>query len=175
MLANMYGMPGTNNPNANGSFTDYVIVPIDDVLTRRYRLPTKDEAGQPKTYTDEERKQLKGDDATLIGYTASFDDLKVGQTVRVSLARKRTDAKDPDKVSYVSVNTLTGTIQKLDATSNKQFTLRVRGATTTTPAYGVPRQQQQKKNTEVPAEPDKFATLIVMYSDDAPATTTAKK
>lgn len=169
-MAGMYPGYGTNPAGGAAAFTDYAIIPAEDVTVRRYRLPTKDEDGKPKTYTDQEKKELKGDDPALIGYTASYDDLKVGQTVRVTLCRKRTDPKDPDKVTYVSVGQVTGTIQALDPSSLKQFTLRVRSAAVgAMPAYGAPRptqQQQPKKNAEVPADPDKFATLVVIYSEN---------
>jgi hypothetical protein len=152
------------NTAANG-FTDYVCVPIEDVTVRRYRLPAKDPADPKAKYTTEELKELKGD-PKLIGYAAKYEDLQIGQTVRVTLCRQRVDPKDPEKVTYITLNTLTGKVQRMDENSSmKQVVVRVRGA-----------QQPQRQNnnmnnnnvTEVPADPNKFATMIVIYSDDTP-------
>jgi hypothetical protein len=164
------------NAAANG-YTDYVCVPIDDVTVRRYRLPPKDPTDPKAKYTAEELKELKGEDAKLIGYTAKYEELRIGQTVRVTMCRKRVDPKDPDKVTYITLNTMTGTLQKLDENSSmKEFVVRVRGNIN-------PQQQQQRRNnnngnnnngnnnnnniTLVPADPDKCATMIVIYSDEA--------
>jgi hypothetical protein len=177
----MANMQRQNAQNAN-SFTDYDIIPIDECPTRRLRLPTKDEDGKPKTYSEKEKKELKGDDPKLPGYTASWDNLKVGQTCQVTLSRKRTDSKDSDKVTYVTLNTITGTIQKIDPSSQKQLTLRVRGAANANGTVqgvpgqqgmqGVPGQNQQQRNNQqprivtVPADPDKPCTLIVIVSEN---------
>jgi len=164
------------NAAANG-YTDYVCVPIDDVTVRRYRLPPKDPTDPKAKYTAEELKELKGEDAKLIGYAAKYEELRIGQTVRVTMCRKRVDPKDPDKVTYITLNTMTGTLQKLDENSSmKEFVVRVRGNIN-------PQQQQRRNNnnnngnnnngnnnnvTLVPADPDKCATMIVIYSDETP-------
>jgi len=60
--------------------------------------PTFDDKGNPKKYTREELKQLKGD-PKLPGYAAEFDDLRQEQVVTVSLARKKeTKPKGKDEL-----------------------------------------------------------------------------
>jgi hypothetical protein len=171
-MARMYANALNNANAAANGFTDYVCVPIDDVTVRRYRLPPKDPTDPKAKYTTEELKELKGD-PKLIGYSAQYADLQIGQTVRVTVCRQRVDPKDPDKVTYVPVSTLTGKLQKMDENSSqKQFTVRVRGN-----IKPQPPQQRNNNNgngnnmnnvTEVPADPNNFATMIVIYSDDTP-------
>jgi hypothetical protein len=178
-MARMYANAMNAYNRAQNGYTDYVCVPIDDVTVRQYRLPPKDPSDPKAKYTAEELKELKGDDPKLIGYTAKYEDLRIGQTVRVTLARKRVDPKDPEKVTYITLSTLTGKIQKLDENSTmREFTVRVQGNIN-------PQLQQQRRNnnnnannnngnnnnnvTTVPAEPNKFATLIVIYSDNEAA------
>jgi hypothetical protein len=70
----------------------------DDVKVRTADLPVKfDEKGDIKKYTAAELKDLKGKDPALPGYEAKAEDLKVGQTVKVTLARRKADKKDDDK------------------------------------------------------------------------------
>lgn len=155
-----YGTPGaTANPGsgAAGSFTDYMLLPLDDVTVRRLRLPTTDEEGKPKKYSPEELKELKGDNPSLIGYNATYEELKIGQTCRVTIARKRTDPADPEKVTWVTIGQATGKIVKLEDTSIKQLALRV----ATQPTVG----GQKKGNNEVPADPNKALTMIVILSE----------
>ena len=65
-----------------------------DVRVRLAKLlPAFDDKGNPRKYTPQELKDLKGPD-NLPGYTADFADLKEGQIVRVSLARKKMSAKE---------------------------------------------------------------------------------
>lgn len=166
-----YGTPGAaNNPAgtpAAGSYADYMFLPLDDVTVRRFRLPTVDEEGKPKKYSPEELKELKGDNPSLIGYNATYDELKIGQTCRVTIARKRTDPADPDKVTWVTVGQATGKIVKLDDTSLKQLVLRV----ATQPTIG----GQKKGNNEVPADPNKALTMIVILSEPAASNPLAAK
>ena len=155
--------PNLMNTGGAGSFTDYTLVPADDVTVRCYRLPPKDPDDPKAKYTAEELKQLKGDDPKLIGYACSYDDLKAGQTIRATVTRKRTDLKDPDKVSYVTLYTLTGKLQKLDETSLKQFVIRVQGAA---PGYGGRQvRNNQAANNDPAPDPDKLVTQIIIYSD----------
>jgi hypothetical protein len=72
-------------------------VPIraaDDLKVRLAKLPPAfDDKGNPRKYTPQELKDLKGPGA-VAGYTAAFSDLKEGQIVRVSVARKKMTGKE---------------------------------------------------------------------------------
>jgi hypothetical protein len=56
-----------------------------------------DEKGNPKQYTKDELKALKGKDTDLPGYEATPDSLKVGDTVKVTLSAPKPAKKDGDK------------------------------------------------------------------------------
>lgn len=65
----------------------------DDMKVRTMILPLEyDDKGKPKKLTQKELKELKGPDAKLPGYAATFDDLKAEQIVEVYLARPKTTA-----------------------------------------------------------------------------------
>jgi hypothetical protein len=76
-----------------------------DAKLRIMVLPARfDDEGKIKTYTDEEKKALKGDNPSLPGYEAKLSDLKANDVVRIRLWRplkeKSTDsASDSDKDS----------------------------------------------------------------------------
>jgi hypothetical protein len=62
----------------------------DNIKVRVAQPPTEpDDKGFSKKLTKAELKKLKGPDATLPGYTADFDQLKVGQQVTVYLAKQK--------------------------------------------------------------------------------------
>ena len=68
----------------------------DGVKVRTMNLPVEyDDKGNPKQYTKEELKTLKGKDSDLPGYESTLDSLKVGDTVKVTLAAPKAD-KDAD-------------------------------------------------------------------------------
>jgi hypothetical protein len=78
--------------------TDFELRAADDAKVRFQELPGRfDEKGNPKQYTAEEKKELKGPEPNLVGYKADFADLKAGQVVRVTLAHHKAAAKDGDK------------------------------------------------------------------------------
>ena len=59
-----------------------------DVKIRTKFLPfAYDDMGEPKKYTREELKELKGPNAKALGYKAELDALKVGQDIQVTLAK----------------------------------------------------------------------------------------
>jgi hypothetical protein len=69
----------------------------EEYKVRRLELPVVfDDKGEPKKYTEEEKKELKGKDKNLPGYEAKPDDLAVGQMVRVTIAKfkKKPDTKN---------------------------------------------------------------------------------
>jgi hypothetical protein len=77
---------------------DFDLVAIEDVKVRVKKLPVRyDEKGNVQEYTAKEKKELKGKDPNLPGYTAEWDNVSNGQTVKVYLkAKKKKPAKDKD-------------------------------------------------------------------------------
>lgn len=70
----------------------------DDVKVRTYNLPQEfDDKGKPRKYTQKELAELKGPDTKLPGYTAEFDNLRVGQEVEVTVLRPKTVARPKTK------------------------------------------------------------------------------
>jgi hypothetical protein len=67
-----------------------------DVVVRRLEPPVEyDDKGNAKKRTAAELKELKGKNPDLPGYNATFDDLRIGQVVRVTLARPKADKDKP--------------------------------------------------------------------------------
>ncbi len=88
------------------SAKDFDLETTESVKVRRLELPMEfDDKGNPKQYTAEEKRKLKGEgaDARLPGYQATFEDVKMGQTVKLTLVRPKkpaarpADKKDADK------------------------------------------------------------------------------
>lgn len=68
---------------------DFTIELDDSCQFRTSFLPfVYDEMGNPKKYTDKEKKELQGD-GKLPGYKAIANDLKVGQKATITLARNK--------------------------------------------------------------------------------------
>jgi hypothetical protein len=77
---------------------DFDLEAVENVKVRLAQLPVEyDEKGYPIKHTDKELKERKGPDPKLPGYTASIEDVKVGQTVKLTLARKKPAPKPADK------------------------------------------------------------------------------
>lgn len=70
----------------------------DNVQVRTLVLPVElDDKGKPRKLTEKEKKELKGPDPTLRGYTADFDSFKSDQIVEVYLAKQPPKSKAKDK------------------------------------------------------------------------------
>jgi hypothetical protein len=61
----------------------------DDFSVRRAELPAKTEGGKVVKYTEKEKKELKGPNPKLPGYTANEEELKNDQLVTVYLSKKK--------------------------------------------------------------------------------------
>jgi hypothetical protein len=73
--------------NGGGKAVDFLV--HDDVKVRLAQLPAQfDDKGRPKRYSTKELNELRGPDKKLPGFTASLEDLRVGQTVEIALVRK---------------------------------------------------------------------------------------
>jgi len=161
----MMNMMNRMNQMGNGSgFTDMTISTDSDTAWRV--------ANAPKDASAEDKKAMKGDDPKQPGYTGTNDDLKVGQTVRITRARKRTpDPNKPDEVRYYTLPEIYGTVQKIDGSS--QFVCRVQ----TPPTLGaIPygrnnrqQQPQQQNRQPQPADPEVTVTRVYMYNKVADA------
>ena len=79
----------------------------DDFKVRTFTLPLEyDDKGKPRQYTKKELAELKGPDPKVPGFTADFDNLRVGQEVEVTIvkpkaapAKPKTKDKDRDIVA----------------------------------------------------------------------------
>jgi hypothetical protein len=93
------GFKAQNNPFKNVTEKkDVDFHTADGVKVRALTLPVRfDDKGEIKKYTDDEKKQMKGKDASLPGYEAKLEDLKAGQVIKVTLARHKEEKKDADK------------------------------------------------------------------------------
>jgi hypothetical protein len=70
----------------------------ESMKVRTVLLPLEtDEKGKPRRLTEKEKRELKGPDPTLPGYTADFDSLKVDQVVEVYLAKQPPKSKAKEK------------------------------------------------------------------------------
>ena len=76
----------------------FVLEVSDDVAVRVLQLPLQfDEMGQPRKYTAEEIRQMRGVNHRLPGYKSDYDSLKAGQIVRVSFRPVQAPARSADK------------------------------------------------------------------------------
>ena len=72
----------------------------DGADVRYMNLPTVfDDEGKPKKYTDQEKQELRGKKTNLPGYEGKVDDLKPGQTLKVTQVRvyPKADPKEDEK------------------------------------------------------------------------------
>jgi hypothetical protein len=78
---------------------DFNLQAIEEVKVRLMQLPVEyDDKGHVKKYTAKEKKELRGKDLTLPGYTGSWDQVSAGQTVKVYLLpKKKKPAADKGK------------------------------------------------------------------------------
>src|SRR5262249_10952211 len=79
----------------------------DAMKVRTMVLPVElDDKGKPKKLTEKEKRELKGPDATLPGYTADFDSRNADQMVDIYLAKQppKSKAKDQDQDADKTAN-----------------------------------------------------------------------
>jgi hypothetical protein len=70
----------------------------EEMKVRTMVLPVElDEKGKPRKLTEKEKRDLKGPDPTLPGYTGDFDSLKSDQIVEIYLAKQPPKSKAKDK------------------------------------------------------------------------------
>jgi hypothetical protein len=77
---------------------DFDLALQEKVVLRKLILPFEyDDTGKPKTYTDKEKADLRGDDKTKPGYTAKLDEFQAGQEVKLHLVPPVKKEKEADK------------------------------------------------------------------------------
>jgi hypothetical protein len=77
---------------------DIEVQAADDIKVRLMNPPVEfNDKGKPKKYTQKELSRLRGPDRSLPGYTADFENLKPGQTVKVYLVKKKDPPRSPGK------------------------------------------------------------------------------
>jgi hypothetical protein len=68
--------------------------PIDELVVRLGQPPfAVDDKGRVKKYTDKEKRELKGPDPRLPGYTGGLEDLKSEQILTVYLQKPKKEPK----------------------------------------------------------------------------------
>jgi hypothetical protein len=96
---------GSGSGGGNKTISLGELAAADDLKVRLlYPPPATDERGNPKKYTAKELKGLKGP-GNEWGYTADFDNLKPGQTVRFYLKWPKPAAKQPPRKSNAAKET----------------------------------------------------------------------
>jgi hypothetical protein len=78
---------------------DFVLEAMEDVKVRVAKLPAEfDAKGNPRKYTEAELKERKGPDPKLPGYASTFEELKIGQIVKLTLGKAKAEpAKGKEK------------------------------------------------------------------------------
>jgi hypothetical protein len=175
---------GVRNPNARVMTThvDLELEADDATKVRTGFLPEIfDEKGKPKRYTKDEVAALKGD-SNLPGFNATYDDLKPGQVVRVSLGPKDSEKKDTkddvkkddkDKKSEtpkpvtLPVNELAGKVTSVEGTT-KKFVVRVEIKTLANPIVAALNNVNNANNKdsaqEIPV--DRKVKLVIIETPD---------
>jgi hypothetical protein len=70
----------------------------ENMKVRTKVLPVElDDKGKPRKLTEKEKRELKGPDVSLPGYTGDLDTLKPDQTVEIYLAKQPPKSKAKDK------------------------------------------------------------------------------
>lgn len=122
---------GHNQGNLTTIHKDVDIQTIDDVVVRRARMKKLyDQNGKVRQPTPEERAAAKGN-TSLSGYQSNIDELKNGQTLKLTLLKKKESKSSSDKDSkpeWVSAGTIT-VVMKDYQDSTKTLTFEVDAAT----------------------------------------------
>ncbi len=93
-------LQGNTDYTIKKEFKDIDFHTADDVKVRIMTPPVQfDDKGNVKEYTKDELKALKGKDSDLPGYESTLDYLKVGDTIKVTLATPKPPKKDADNAA----------------------------------------------------------------------------
>jgi hypothetical protein len=151
--------PGGPSPfRAAVAFKDFDADVPDDVVVRRLTLPLEyDDKGNVKEYTEADKKKLRGNDPKKPGYAATWDDVAVGQKIKLYLKGKqmladktnKSGSKAPDKEA----------VEEKDAVKDKD--------------EGKAAAANKKANVddEIPEEPRAHAYMVLIETDADPTAT----
>lgn len=150
----IYTLP--NGQKAVQGFRDYEIVTAGEHKVRFLEPPTEfGTDGKKVKLSVEELKELKGEDTKTIGYEAKFEDLQVGQQVRIACASSKVDPKNKEKLIWAPAGEITGQISAIES---QKIIVRVAGL--------VP--QNVGKKIEKISVNDRQGKLIVITKQSAP-------
>jgi hypothetical protein len=146
------------------AYKDYIAEPTDDLIVRRSKLPQKyDDKGNPTSYTEQEKKELRGKDTKIPGYAALWADVQKKQQVKLYLKSK----KDIDKAKKKA-----DTRTKADKAKNEDALQT--DATEDTKAPDNAADKKSKTNSS--DQPScVYAYMILIESDPASASVDAPK
>jgi hypothetical protein len=113
-----------------------------------------------KDYRLQMSEKLRVVSLTPDGKIYAFEDIKVGQTITVTLMSEKVDPKDPTKKTQTTRGQLTGRVTEVSAESLKALTLRV-----TSYQYGA----KNGATTNIPPVPGQFATSILIRNQPSGA------
>jgi hypothetical protein len=136
-------------PPPGYGFKFYELTSADDSVVRTLQAPTQtDSQGNTKKYSPEELKKLKGPDPDAVGYPSNYDNLIVGQIVKVYLKKSADEKAEPSSAGDM----LTGRLAVVE-NSTKKLTVRVQ--------YLLGK-GKEKADDEKEVVLDKVANLIVI-------------
>ena len=162
---------------------------IDDVVVRRARMKELyDQNGKVRQPTPEERAAAKGN-TSLPGYEADVNELKAGQTLKLTLLKKKEtktsssngQQKDSDKetkTEWVSAGTIT-VVMKDYQDSLKTLTFEVDGATLAgnrhTQNYNTDNNNKKKNKKDNKITLDDFRVKRIEIMKEPPEDSKTKK
>lgn len=136
-------------PPPGYAFKFYELTAADEVTVRSLQAPTQtDDKGNSKKYSPEELKKLKGPDPDAVGFPSNYDNLIVGQIVKVYLKKSADEKAEPSSAA----DQLTGRLAVVE-NSTKKLTVRVQ--------YPLPK-GKDKADDEKEVVMDKVASLVVI-------------
>jgi hypothetical protein len=166
------------------AYKDVEAEATDTVIVRRKDLPLEyDDKGNVKQYTDQEKKDLRGTNPKLPGYTAKWEDIQTGQKVKLYLKTKKAidqakkkeadkAAKDAAKESASSEKDAASTDKATDKDAAKPASPDAPKASAdkeNPPASKSPLDEAADK------EPRVYATMILIQAEPDPTATPAPK
>jgi len=147
----------------------------EEVVVRRLNLPLEyDDKGNVKEYTDKEKKELRGNDKKVPGYAAKWEDVQLGQKVKLYLKSKK--ALDKAKKSLAKAAEKDSADSSADkaipkTTADSSADKAIPKTTDSDEAKPAEKPAGEKKKTDAaePEEPRVHAYMILIEADPDPA------